>query len=63
MKMMKVTVTPQGETKIETTGFAGSECQAATRDFERAMGVVTDETLTNEYYTTSNEQTVDQQNG
>lgn len=62
-KIMKVTVNAKGETKLETIGFSGSECQNATRDFERALGVSTGETLTSEYYSTSNEQTVDQQNG
>jgi hypothetical protein len=62
MKMMKVTVTPKGETKLETSGFSGSACQDATRDFERALGVATGETLTNEYYTASNEQQIETQN-
>ena len=62
-KIMKVTVSPKGETKLETIGFSGSECQNATRDFERALGAVSGEQLTAEYYTTSNEQTVDQQSG
>lgn len=61
-KIIKVTVSPKGETKLETVGFSGSECQNASRDFERALGVSTGEQLTGEYYTTSNEQQVGAQN-
>ena len=61
-KIIKVTVSPKGETKLETVGFSGSECQNASRDFERALGVSTGEQLTGEYYTESNEQQVGAQN-
>jgi hypothetical protein len=61
-KIMKVTVSPKGETKLETIGFSGSACQDATRDFERALGVATGEQFTGEYYTNSNEQQVEAQN-
>jgi hypothetical protein len=61
-KIIKVTVSPKGETKLETVGFSGSECQNASRDFERALGVSTGEQLTSEYYTESNEQQVGAQN-
>lgn len=61
-KIIQVVVNNKGETKIETTGFSGSSCQDATRALEQALGAKVEETLTGEYYTTSNEQTLEQQN-
>ena len=61
-KILKVTVSPKGETKLETVGFSGNSCQEASRNFERALGVSTGEQLTGEYYTTSAEQQIQSQN-
>lgn len=61
-KILKVTVNPKGETKLETVGFSGNSCQEASRNFERALGVSTGEQLTGEYYTTSTEQQIQSQN-
>jgi hypothetical protein len=61
-KTIQITVSPTGETKIETAGFSGSSCQDATRELERALGVTTDEQLTGEYYTETNEQQNEIQN-
>lgn len=61
-KTIQITVSPKGETKIETNGFTGSSCQDATRELERALGVVSDEQMTGEYYTDSNEQKNEIQN-
>lgn len=61
-KTIQIIVSPQGETKIETSGFSGSSCQDATRELERALGAVTDEQMTGEYYTESNEQQNEVQN-
>lgn len=56
-KLIQVIVNPQGETKIETSGFTGSSCQDATRELERALGATQEETLTGEYYAETNVQT------
>lgn len=61
-KVIQVTVTPKGETKIETTGFSGSSCQDATRELEKALGATAGETLTGEYYAAANEQQLEAQN-
>ena len=61
-KTIQITISPKGETKIETTGFTGSSCQDATRALEAALGAKTNDTLTSEYYTASHEQTNDVQN-
>jgi hypothetical protein len=61
-KTIQITISPKGETKIETTGFSGSSCQDATRALEAALGATTSETFTGEYYTATNDQTNEIQN-
>ena len=50
MKTIEITVSPTGETKVETRGFTGSECRDASRFVEQALGTRSAETLTAEYY-------------
>ena len=50
MKSIEITITPQGETRIETRGYQGSDCQHGTRALETALGTRTTETLTAEFY-------------
>ena len=40
MKIIEMIVSPTGETKIETKGFSGSSCQAASEFLEKALGKV-----------------------
>ena len=49
-KIIEVTVSPCGETKLETRGFTGSECRDASRCMEQALGVSGEEKLTAEYH-------------
>ncbi len=56
MKRIELIITPDGQTRVETKGFAGSECRAASRLLERALGQSTTEQLTSEFYTTSSGQ-------
>lgn len=49
-RTIEVIVSPQGETKIETRGFAGSSCQSASRLLEQALGTRAAERLTAEFY-------------
>ena len=49
-KKIEITVSPEGATSIKTTGFSGSSCKDATRDLERALGVVGREHLQPEYF-------------
>ena len=49
-RIIEVIVSPQGETKIETRGFAGSSCQEASRFLEQALGAREAEQLTAEFY-------------
>lgn len=50
MKTIEVTVDPKGETKVETKGFTGAECQAASRFLEQALGIRAIEQLTGEFF-------------
>ena len=49
-KIIEVTVSPQGETTIQTKGFTGEQCRDATRSLEAALGVRTREQLTPEFH-------------
>lgn len=46
-------VATNGETKVQTEGFTGTSCQAASRFIERALGSVTSEQLTQDYFQSS----------
>ena len=50
MPTIEIIVDPQGATKIQTKGYSGKACQAATRDLERALGTNTADKKTAEYY-------------
>ena len=50
MKMIQVTVSSDGQTRLETKGFVGSECDDASRFLEQALGIRTSEQRTSEYY-------------
>ena len=49
-KWIEVTVSPQGETRIETKGFAGESCREATKSLENALGLTQSEQLTAEFH-------------
>lgn len=48
-RTIEIIVSPQGETRLETKGFAGS-CRQATQFLEQALGKVANEQLTSEFY-------------
>ena len=50
MKAIKITVTPTGQTRVETTGFTGGECREASRFVEQALGTRSAEALTAEFH-------------
>ena len=49
-KVIEITISPIGETKVETKGFSGGECRDASRFVEQALGQRTAEQLTGEFY-------------
>ena len=55
-KTIEITVLPNGQTKVETKGFIGAECQQASQFIERALGQAGEEVLKSEFYATSSNQ-------
>ncbi len=51
-RTIEIIVTPDGKTTVQTRGFAGSSCQAASRFIEQALGKPTGEQRTPEFYQT-----------
>ena len=52
-QIIEVTISPTGETTVQTKGFAGSTCQDASKFIEQALGVSTRERKTAEFYATA----------
>lgn len=50
---IEIVVAPTGQTRVETKGFHGADCQVASRFIERALGQKTDEVLTADFYQTA----------
>ena len=61
-QIIEVVVSPQGETRVETKGFAGSSCQAASQSLEAALGAHRREVLTEEYFRSAAVTTIQQDN-
>ncbi len=55
MKRIEIVVAPNGETQLETQGFAGAECRQASLFLEAALGKRTGETLTAEFHQRANQ--------
>ena len=49
-QIIEVVISPAGETRVETKGFAGSSCREASQFLEQALGAKLGEKLTNEFY-------------
>ena len=52
-KIIEVTVSPKGETSVQTKGFSGAECREASRHLETALGLRVSEQLTSEFHVTA----------
>ena len=50
VRIIEVTVSPQGETSVQTKGYAGGDCLQASKFLEQALGIATGERKTAEYY-------------
>jgi hypothetical protein len=48
-RIIEVLIAPNGETTIQTKGYAGSACQAASQ-FLEALGIVIADRPTSEFY-------------
>ena len=61
MKVIEIIVSPGGQSRVETRGFAGPECRRASEFVETALGRSQNEQLTTEFYQQSSErQTLDE---
>jgi hypothetical protein len=49
-RIIEVLVSPQGEATVKTKGYAGSDCLQASKFIEQALGIVTADTKTAEFF-------------
>lgn len=49
-RIIEVVVSPNGATTVQTKGFEGATCVDASRFLEQALGAVTHDRKTNEFY-------------
>lgn len=50
MRQVIIEVSPEGEIKIEASGFKGTSCEKATASIEKALGAKTKSIKKPEYY-------------
>ena len=50
IRTIEVTVSPKGETTVQTKGFTGGSCRDASKLLEQALGVKAGEQMTAEFY-------------
>jgi hypothetical protein len=50
LKTIEITISPKGESTVQTKGFAGSSCRDASKFIEQALGEKTGEKMTEEFY-------------
>jgi hypothetical protein len=51
-RIIELTVSPRGETTVETKGYAGGDCLQASRFLEQALGLPVRDQKTAEFYQT-----------
>lgn len=59
-KQIEITITPEGEVQIEAVGYSGAECEQATAELEKALGVAGKRTAKPERYQQGAQQKVEQ---
>ena len=52
-RIIEVTVSPQGNTSVETKGYSGSDCLQASRLIEQALGITINDQKSAEFYQSS----------
>ena len=58
MKEIIVEISPDGKVSVRTQGFVGRECYEASRLIEEALGQVTEDKKTAEYFAQQSERRV-----
>jgi DUF2997 family protein len=53
VRIIEVTVSPKGETTVQTKGYAGADCVEASKWLEKALGVNVSDQRTAEFYQTT----------
>jgi hypothetical protein len=53
VRTIEVVISPTGESRVQTRGYAGSACLEASRFLEQALGIVADDQKTGEFYQAS----------
>jgi hypothetical protein len=48
--MIELVISPTGDVRLQTRGYAGNGCLAASRELEAALGLTTSARLTSEFY-------------
>ena len=59
---IEIIVQPDGQTRLQTQGFTGSQCRQASQFLEEALGKRTSEELTSEFYQSQSTQENVQEN-
>jgi ribosome-binding factor A len=54
-QIIEITVTPDGQTRVETRGFSGAGCREASRFIEEALGKRASERTTPEFFQVADE--------
>ena len=49
-RLIELIVSPTGETRLQTQGYLGSDCLQASRYLEQALGSITSDRQTDEFY-------------
>ncbi len=60
-KTIEITVSPTGQSSVQTKGFMGGECREASRFVEEALGQRVSESLTTEFHQATEREVVTQQ--
>jgi len=60
-KTIEIIVSPDGQSRVETKGFAGSDCREASKFIEQALGKQTGEQLTAEFHSSASTREQNQQ--
>lgn len=50
MKVIEIKIARDGDTTIKTFGYSGTECRDATKNIEKALGLVTKDEATADLY-------------
>jgi hypothetical protein len=50
-RIIEITVSPTGETTVQTKGYAGADCIRASKFLEQALGSAVNDQKTTEFYT------------